>query len=444
MPPRATVAAAAPGDAPRSHVHSTLLIVAGTSAFHLAQLGVVVLINKFATPDVVGHYFFAMAIAFPLLLLCGLELRAALVADGARQFTVGTYLRLRSLGVTVAGLALAAVLVWHWSAHRDPAALLILGGAFAARLAWSLGEVGWGTYQLRERLDLMALSYFLRGLVVIGPFAILLPLAEPLGLATPEQRAAVAIAALWLNATGMLAVHVLFDRPRIVRRGGWDLGHTWRAVRGLALQTLPLGLVALIINLCDSLPRWLFASPLVTDGHAQLGYFGSLVYVTIAGNLLVTQIATASANRLARSYAESLPRFLRLTMRLVVVALLIAAGMLALAFFVPRTLLRLLYTPDYVQFAPEFRLIIAGHALALLTNILGIAITQMRLYWVQVPAQVVTLVATVVAALVLIPGPQPVHGAAATTVVRAVTQFAVYAPCFLLGVYARARRGTAS
>ncbi|HQL53524.1 MAG TPA: hypothetical protein PLQ87_02370, partial [Phycisphaerae bacterium] len=74
-----------------------------------------------------------------------------------------------------------------------------------------------------------------------------------------------------------------------------------------------------------------------------------------------------------------------------------------------------------------------------LTSVCGAATTQMRLFWVQVPAQVVTLAATVVAAILLIPGDQPVRGAALTALVRAVVQFILYGGCVGAGIALRRR-----
>jgi len=84
-------------------------------------------------------------------------------------------------------------------------------------------------------------------------------------------------------------------------------------------------------------------------------------------------------------------------------------------------------------------LIVFAHCLALLTNVFGTATTQMRLFWVQVPVQLLTLVSTAAAALLLIPGDQPVLGAAYTTLVRASVQLVLYWTCVALGLAFRRR-----
>jgi len=428
------------GSAPRRTLLSNAAwAVLGTGGFHVCQLGALVLLTRFSPPELVGQYFFALAVATPVLLLFGLELRAALVSDAAGHFTVGTYLALRSRCMLIAGFVLAGVALWRTIMDPQVTAALVLSGVFVARLAWSAAEAGWGTFQRRERLDLLAWAYLLRGLATLVPFAVLLPLAARLAGARGSEAAVATAAAFVLHGAGFILVYYLYDRRHVYDGRLWDLSVNRPGLRALALQTLPLGLVALLINLCDSFPRWLFESAAVPDGRRQLGYFGALSYITLAGNLVVIQAATAAANRLSAYYRADLRAFLRLGGALTGMALAIGTGVVLIATWFGGWILSTLYTSEYAQFESEFRLIALAHALALLTNVFGIATTQMRVFWVQVPIQLVTLAATTVAAVRLIPGTAPVHGAAVTALVRAAVQLILYVGCAVLAVVLRER-----
>jgi O-antigen/teichoic acid export membrane protein len=379
----------------------------------------------------------ALAIATPVVLFFGFELRGALVADAGRQFTFGTYQALRMILLIPATLALGAVLLAKALSTPHRATVLIFLGVFALRLLWSLAEVGWGTFQRRERLDLLAWAAAWRGLAILLPFALLLPACSALiaqGRLAPEHRADAAAVALLLAVAGVALILWRFDWPRVRDPRLWDLSFTGAALRALAWQTLPLGVVALVINLCDTFPRWLFHA--LPDGAAQLGYFGSLAYITLAGNLVIIQAANAAAHRLAVYYQTDLRRFLRLGAMLLILAGLVGAAVLVIAMLAGAWILRMLYTPDYAQFETEFQLIVLAHALALLTNVFGVATTQMRLFWVQVPVQLITLAATVAAAIWLIPG-APVRGAALTALIRSGVQLALYAACVIGGIAMR-------
>lgn len=438
-PQRARCEATGPSRAgSRSLRVNTLYAIAGTSCYHAGQLGVVVLLAKFASAEIQGQYFLALAIATPVVMFFGLELRAAFVSDAGNVHTFGTYDRLCRLMMWPAGVILAGVVVWRTLGAEDGwGPPLMLAGLFAGRVAWALSEVGWGTYQRRERLDLLAASVALRGVALLLPFAVLVPACHGLAarnvLAPARVADAAAVAAL-CYALGGGALLVYFDRPRVRDGQLWDVSTTGHALRALARQTLPLGAVALIINLCDSYPRLVFERGSVVDGQSQLGYFGSLAYITLIGNLVVIQAGTAAANRLSAFYQGDLAAFTRLGLRLLLLALLIGGAVLVVALTCGRWLLAALYTAEHARFHVEFCIIVSAHCLALLTNVLGIATTQMRLFGLQVPAQVLTLVATVIAAETLIPGSTPVRGAAWTVVIRAVVQFVLYAGCVGVGL----------
>jgi len=450
---------------PRPLLSSTLWAIGGTGFYHACQLGVLVLLAKLASPSIQGQYVLGLALATPVVLFFGLELRSAFVSDAGRQFPLGAYLTLRRLTLLLAAGILLGLLAWQAASGDSPASyLLILAGVFAARIFWAWAEIGWGVYQRRERLDLLGVSVGLRGLALLLPFAVLVPLYAWLrasGRIPPERLAEGVALAVLIHALGFAALWFLFDRRRALRaplplregpregqggraslpasRGSAGASPSqsppWPAIRALAVQTLPLGVVALTINLCDAFPRVVIEQG--PDGRALLGYFGALAYITLAGNLVVVQASTAAANRLAVFYQQDLRAFLRLGVRLIGVATAIGAGVLVVAVLFGRWILTTLYTADYARFETEFRIIVLAHCLALLTNVFGAATTQMRLFWLQVPAQVITLLCTAVAALVLIPGPNPVLGAAQTALVRAVVQFVLYATCVGLGLACR-------
>lgn len=433
-------AAGAAGPPQRSLLRNTIYAIGGTGTYYACQLVGLALLAKFASAEIQGQYFLALAVGTPVALFFGLELRGALVADAGNQFTFGTYRGLNHRMMVPAALVLAAFVVWQAAKGSPTNYLLILAGAFAARIIWGLAEPGWGTFQRRERLDLLAGAMSLRGLALLLPFAVAVPLYHWLlgsGRISAGRLADGTALAVWLQAAGFVAVLLLFDRPRVLGPRVWDLTTNASRVRALAAQTFPLGAVALMVNLCDTVPRLVIESQ--PGGRAALGYFGALAYITLAGNLVVIQSATAAANRLSLYYQTNLRAFLRLGVLLVGGAAGVGGVVLLIAFLFGRWILTVLYTPDYAHFETEFLLIVLANAVALLTNVFGTATTQMRLFWVQVPVQVITLASTVVAAMLLIPGDNPVRGAAYTALVRAGVQFVLYAGCVGLGLAQRGR-----
>ncbi len=440
-PPNGTRSPALTSPGARSLRSNIFFAVSGMGVFHAAQFGVIVLLAKYAPSDVLGQVRLSLAIATPIITFFSLELRGALVADAAGEFTFGTYRKLRSFAMLVAGVLLAAVALWQAAVERNLAYTVILAGMCASRVVLSLAEIGWGLFQKRERLDWMATSVTLRGIAMIAAFGLCVPLYAYLsarGLIPPQRIADGAALAIGAYVVASVAVLLLFDHRLIAAGTDLDPTWTWPAVRRLAQQTFPLGIVLLVVHLCNSIPELVVGQQ--ANGKAALGYFGALATLTLVGNLLVLQAATAAANRLAYSYQVDLRAFLLLAAKLLGLAVLVGAATLVVAASYGRWLLELLYRADYARFDREFTLIAMGAALSQVTSIFGVLVTQMRLFWLQVPAQVLVLVFTAAAAFVLIPGAENlVSGGAWTMLVRSVTHLSLYTVCVLIGLVFRQR-----
>ncbi|TWT40559.1 hypothetical protein RAS1_42720 [Phycisphaerae bacterium RAS1] len=419
--------------ASRSLRVNMLFAIGGMGLYSLCQLLVTALLAKFASARAVGDYAYGLAVSSPVVLLFSLELRGAFVADVGGEFPYSVYRRLRNAAAAAAAVCLALVVAWRALRDVDAPAVALLACICAAKIAWQLAELDWGAFQRRERLDLVAAAAALRGLALLAPFAVLLPAAAYTGW-NPATATALA-AGIW--AASWWLILPMFERRRAAPAAESGRPAPWRDVRRLAWQTLPLGVVATVVNLCDSLPRLLIASQ--PGGREALGYYAALAYVTLAGNLVAIQASNAAANRLSLYYWQDRAAFVRLLARLLATALTLGAGLCVAAWFAGEWFLRVLYRSDYAAHHSEFMIIIAAQSLALMTNVLGVTATQMRLFMVQSWMQALVLAATLVAALAWIPA-DPLRGAALTALTRAVVQFVLYAGCVAGGLVWRSKR----
>jgi O-antigen/teichoic acid export membrane protein len=407
-----------------------LYSLAAAAAHNGGRLVAVLLLAKLASADVLGAYTYALSLITPLVLLAGLEVRPAFVSDVRGLFSYGCYARARSAGLTFAAVGVAALAAAEGLRRGDLAAALLIAGVGAGRIAWSTSELAWGVFQRHERFDRIALASLLRGAAQAVTFGIPVLVAaysstgHPHG---PSMRYA-AVCAVWGCAAAWTLVHVLMEQRATSREPGLDHQAAWTDVRRLAVQTLPLGLVQLLIALCDTVPRVWIASA----GHAgleQLGYFGALAYVALAVQLGLVAVATGASHRLALYYHAAPHEFRRLAWRLVLLALLAGAAVLLLSWLGGRWLLATLYRPEYAAHFPAFMLLMLAQCVAFPAGVFGFAVTSMRRFWVQGAIHVTVLAVTVVASAVLVRGPDPVLGAAWVAVVRSATQALLYAAC---------------
>lgn len=414
--------------------------IAGAGAYQVAVFCATVLLARLTSAEVVGAWNYAVALALPVSSFFSLQLRAALVSDVDATARVGAYAALRTLATAAMGVVFAAILAFELWRGASAALLLVILGVFIGRLAWNQAELAWGLFQRQERLDRVGLAHSVRGAAIVAAFALVLPWGRLTAAPTEGARAADSLLpgfAMLVYAMLWWAAYVVAERPaiRAACGGGEATRPGGRQLLELLRQTLPLGLVLLLVNLCDSVPR-----VLVREGsEAALGYFAALSSVAIVGNLAMVTVATASANRLALYYQADLPRFFRLAGRLLLGASALAVVMFAGAWLLGEWFLRVAFGREYAAYSGAFLVLMGGYCIGLYANMFGAFATNMRLFWVQVPMQVTILAATALAAWLLIRGDDPVWGCAWTMTVRSVVQTALYGGQVTLVLWARRR-----
>jgi len=170
-------------------------------------------------------------------------------------------------------------------------------------------------------------------------------------------------------------------------------------------------------------------------GLTDVGYYGALRVITLGAGFLIVQLGNAAGNRLAITYRTDLSRFVRLAVRLTLVAGAIGGWIVVVTWFWGEPFLQLVYPDNYAAHHLEFFILVVAQAIFLLGSIFGSVTTPMRRFWVQVPVQLTILLVTTVASYLLIPG-DPVRGAAWTAVARAIAQAVLYLGCVVAGVRA--------
>ena len=419
---------------------NALYAVAGNGLLNVCRLVVVALLAKWASPAIQGTYTYtSLALAAPVALFLSFELRGAFVADAGGEFTFGAYRALRYLGMSVATVVLTVIAAWIGWHEQNLALAALVFVICAGRVLFHLAEIYWGDYQRRERLDLMAWSNTLRGVTLLLPVAGVLYFFVRPGGCTPKQITWIATAAIGIQVVLWGAIWWGLDRRLVIHRPQVDLSWTWPAIWRLARQTFPLGLVYLLINLCETVTQGLVKQSAGEDGWSVVGFFGAMRLVTIGATFIIVQISTAAGNRLAHYYQRDLSAFYRLAWKLTGTAILLGIAIIVASALFGRWLLATLYTPAYAEHHGEFMVLVSAQALVLLSAVFGFVTTHMRLFWIQVPVHVTVLAATTTAGLLLINPTDPIQGGAWTMLVRSITQFVLYLGCVLIGIYWRDR-----
>ena len=354
---------------------------AGNAAYVGCQWGMLVVLAKLGSPEMVGQFALGLAITAPVIMFTNLQLRSVQATDARREYLFGDYLGLR---LTTTALALLVILgIVLVSGYRWETALVILAVGIAKAFE-AISDAFYGLLQQHERMDRIAKSMVIKGLLS------LVALGVGVHLMGSVFWGAVGLAVAWALVlvgydirSGALILNPLPQAGGAAPNEGDQeavLRPLWgvKTLARLAWLTLPLGFVMMLISLNSNIPRYFIERYL---GEHELGIFAALAYLQVAGTTVVGALGQSASPRLAKYYAAGNgPAFRTLLLKLVGIgALLGGAGMLA-ALVAGREILTLFYRPEYAKYVDVLVWLMVATGTGYAGSFLGYGITATRAF----------------------------------------------------------------
>lgn len=380
----APVAQHSPGEPPVAHAwlspqsHSlrvnSVCALAGNIVYAACQWGMLVVLAKLGSPEMVGHFALAVAVTAPIIMLSMLQLRAVLATDAKSEYQFGHYLALRIATSVMAILLIAGVT--FWSGYRPEVAHLVLAvGLFKAVEGYS--DAYHGLMQKCERMDRVALAKVMKGISLLVTLTAVVVVTKSLLWGVTAMT--IVSMLLLISYERVKAVCLLGAEHRNLSRPLWE----WHRLAQLAWFALPLGVVMMLISLDINIPKYWIEREL---GERELGYFAAIAYLQVVSALVVGALGQTATPRLAQYYATGrYGEYLRLLAWMACIGILLGIGGITVAWGFGRELLTFLYRADYAQYSTEFVWLMAASGLAFVASVLGYGMTAARLFGVQVP-----------------------------------------------------------
>jgi O-antigen/teichoic acid export membrane protein len=368
----------------RTNVSWTFL---GNAVYAACQWGMLAVLAKLGTVEMVGQFALGLAVAAPVFMLTNLQLRGVQATDARGEYGFEDYLSLRLLTTAVGLVAVVGIGIGAGYPRETIAVIALVGLGKAVE---SFSDVVYGQLQQRERMDRIAKSLLIR-----GPLSLLV-----LGVALMWTGSL-----LWSIlglALSWLATLVAYDIPTGVRFGAACTLQARAAVLWrLAGLALPLGIVMMLISLNANIPRYLIEHEL---GTRELGVFAALSYVIVVGTTVVSAIGQSASPRLSKLYAAGdMGRFRGLLLKLVALGGALGVAGVALAAVAGGSLLRLLYTAEYAAHSDLLTALMGAAAVTYLVSFLGYGMTAARYFRAQLPIFAAAVSATLAVGWVAIP-----------------------------------------
>jgi O-antigen/teichoic acid export membrane protein len=369
--------------------------LAGNLIYAGSQWGVLIVLAKLGSEEVVGRFALGLAVGAPVMMFTNLQLRALQATDARGEYRFWDYFSLRLITTAFALCVIAGIAALGGFQLEAALVILIIG---LAKGVESVSDCIHGLLQKNERLDLVAISKMIKGSLSLLAVWSLVRVTRSVVWGTIGMLAAWSFVALIYDAYN--ARRVLRLTPDPIRREGEGMYARLAVLRRLIWLALPLGFVSLLDSLNVNIPRYLVERRL---GEAALGYYAAMAYIMVAGNMVVGALTASASPRLSRYHVTDASAFRRLLWRLLGLGAVLGGTGLLLAAVLGRPLLALLYRPDYAEHADVFVWLMAAAGIGYVARFLICGMTASRRIKAQAPLYGVTLLATAVLSWVLIP-----------------------------------------
>lgn len=403
--------------------------LAGNLVYACCQWGILIVLSKFGTVEMVGLFALGLSVTAPVILFSNLGLRGVQSTDARHEYEFADYLRLRLLSTIIGLLVIAGISLSVGYTSETRTVILIIG---LAKGIEAISDIMYGLLQLNERLDRIAISMMIK-----GPFS-LIALSVSLYITSSIYWATLCFAISWLF------VLILYDIPnarrilKSVNRNNRETKKPFfqfnykgilsclalKKMRRLAWLSLPLGFTVMLISLNTNIPRYFIEH---FFGQRDLGIYAAIAYIIVASNTITNALGQSASPRLAKFFADrNHLAFNRLIFKLLVLGIIIGVFGIIIAFIAGRQLLTLLYSSEYADHAGVLIILIVSGVFGYAASILGYAATASRQIRSQPIVLFCVLLASMASSFLLIPSYQ-LLGAALSVLISTVILASGYA-----------------
>ena len=361
----------------------------GSAVYSGSQWGILILLAKLGTPEMVGQYALGIAVATPMLMFANLQLRGLMTTDAAGATSPGIYIGLRVLSTLAACIALVPVCALMGTDRHSSGVVLVVGFSQAIE---AISDIYYARMQLNDNMRRVSWSMIVRG--ALSLFALVLGL----------RLTGTIVGAISAVCLVRLLVLVTFDMwDEQPGRGSGLVLPRWdfRMHRELLKAALPMGIVALLVSLNTNIPRYFIQW---SAGERQLGIFAAAGFLLSAGNLVAGSLGQAAITRLSRAFAAArVAQFLGLLRRLCLIGMGMGLAGVVIAILFGGELLARLYRPEYAEARHILVWLMITAGVGYVAQFTGVAMTAARVLRPQLPLFGVVTAAIAAASAWLIP-----------------------------------------
>lgn len=339
----------------------------GSMIYSATQWGLIIVFTRLGSIEMVGMYSLALAVTAPIMMLTNIQLRTVQASSTSSKYKYSDFLSVRIITNTLFIIILLIMLSLSSYNKYTMIVIMLIG---ISKFIESFSDVSFGFFQQRERMEYIAKSQILKGLLGLIVVTILILITESL------------IVSLFGLILSWLFVFLLYDLQNVSRfkednRPKFDI----RNIKAIIILALPLGIIEMITSLNSNLPKILVDKYL---GKESLGYFSSIFYLVLIGSKFVNSIAQAALPRLAKLKDEGkICLFKKTLFKLVGISSLVGIIAIVVSCLFGDILLVLIYGSEFADYNLLLVLIMVYGMFDYISHSLMIGLNSLRAFKIQ-------------------------------------------------------------
>lgn len=400
----------------------------GNAVYAACQWGMLVVLAKLGSPEMVGAFTLALAITAPVFMFSNLQLRHIQATDAKQEYVFGDYLGLRLIS-TLIGLGIVAVIVFAAGYRWEISLTILLVGL--AKAFESISDVFYGLIQQHERMDRIAISLMIKGPLSLIMLGLGIYLTGSIVWGSIGLAVSWGVVAFGYDLRSGKSILDSLDLLKTQASTSEELGEfentassiapRWnqKTLKEIVWLALPLGFVMLLISLNTNVPRYFIERYM---GERELGFFAALAYLMVSGSMVVNALGQSATPRLAKYYAAARgAAFRQLMFKLVSIGAGLGALAVTVAAVAGKQVLSIFYQPEYAQYADLFVWLMVAAGFSYISYFLGYGMTAARYFRIQMPLFTFTTAVSAATSFWLIPT-MGLKGAAIALIAGAVVE----------------------
>lgn len=370
----------------------------GSGTYAACQWGMVVILARMGGKDVLGQFALALAVTAPIMLFCNLEIRSIQVTDVRNLYNFYDYLTVRIFTATFGFIIILLMALMVFRDTQTIGAIVVLGIAKAFE---SINDIYYGLQQRYERLDRVARSMIMRGILNVLAFGVVYFILKSLAAS--------------IGSLAVINVMVLFfyDIPAsrtlphyVIEKNYTKLFSFLSKIKiercfNLIILALPMGFATVLVSLNFNVPRYFIKYYLNTEA---LGLFVALAYFIIIGDMVVNAFGQASSPKLASYYSDNnIKSFKNLFGEMALFSFAIGFISVLGSLFLGHKILRLIYGPEFIANSNIFPWIMTVSIFSYTASCVGYAMTASRQFRIQPIIFFMAFIVNIIGCFIFIP-----------------------------------------